>query len=72
MSIPIMIVVYALHKTYKATRRDAKRILVPLSEIDLDSGRRIQDIELFKHELEEDKARIAAKPLYYRIYRFWC
>ncbi|SCU80416.1 LADA_0B07294g1_1 [Lachancea dasiensis] len=69
LSIPIMIVVYALHRIFFNRN---KRILTPLSEIDLDTGGKTDDLELLKHEVMENRAKIAAKPLYYRIYRFWC
>ncbi|CDO92298.1 unnamed protein product [Kluyveromyces dobzhanskii CBS 2104] len=69
LSIPIMIVVYVVHKIYT---RNWLPIVIPLSEVDLDTGLSHSDVEVMKHELEIQRAQIAAKPLYYRIYRFWC
>ncbi|SCU93812.1 LAME_0F05072g1_1 [Lachancea meyersii CBS 8951] len=69
LSIPIMIVVYILHRLYFNRNR---RVLTPLKEIDLDTGTRVRDLDLLKSDVLEEKARLAAKPLYYRIYRFWC
>ncbi|SCU78705.1 LANO_0A03708g1_1 [Lachancea nothofagi CBS 11611] len=69
LSIPIMIVVYVAHRLI-FNRKNS--LLIPLKQIDLDTGLTTRDMELFKHEILEDKARLAAKPLYYRIYRFWC
>lgn len=69
LSIPIMIVVYFCHRLYRRNWRDW---LIPASQIDLDTGKRVSDLELLKHEIMEEKAKVAARPLYYRIYRFWC
>ncbi|CAR22135.1 bifunctional polyamine/amino acid permease SAM3 [Lachancea thermotolerans CBS 6340] len=69
LSIPIMIAVYIGHKLFA---NKSKRVLIPAQEIDLETGRKIKDLEQFKHEVLEDKEKLASKPLYYRIYRFWC
>ncbi|EDO16998.1 hypothetical protein Kpol_1065p13 [Vanderwaltozyma polyspora DSM 70294] len=47
-------------------------LLSPLDKIDLDSYRRIYDPELIKQEDEENKENLKSRPLYYKIYRFWC
>ncbi|CEP61206.1 amino acid permease LALA0_S02e09120g [Lachancea lanzarotensis] len=69
MSIPIMIVVYVVHRLF--FNRSA-RLLTPLKEIDLDVGARTTDLDMLKQDAIDARAKIAAKPLYYRIYRFWC
>ncbi|SCU91623.1 LAFA_0F04852g1_1 [Lachancea sp. 'fantastica'] len=69
LSIPIMIVVYVAHRLFFNRNR---RLLTPLKEIDLDTGTRITDLGMLKQDAIDERARIAAKPLYYRIYRFWC
>lgn len=40
--------------------------------IDLDTGRRVEDMELLKQEIAEEKAYIATKPFYYKLYHMWC
>ncbi|ODV82922.1 hypothetical protein CANARDRAFT_30484 [[Candida] arabinofermentans NRRL YB-2248] len=69
LSIPIMIVVYVGYKSYK---RSWNKFLIPLKEIDLDSGRRYEDLELLKLEVAERKAFIRSKPFYMRVYHFLC
>ncbi len=68
LCVPILIVCYVFWLVYK---KDYKFFLDP-KDIDIDTGRREIDIELLKQEIAEEKALIASKPLYYRIYRFWC
>lgn len=69
LSIPIMIFVYFCHRIYRKNWTDW---IISTKNIDLDTGRKAEDLELMKHEILTEKARIASKPLYYRIYRFWC
>lgn len=69
LSIPIMIVVYFLHRIY---RRDWSHWFVRTRDIDLDTGLSIDNLELFKQQRAEEKAMIASRPFHYRIYRFWC
>ncbi|SCU99513.1 LAFA_0G24498g1_1 [Lachancea sp. 'fantastica'] len=69
LSIPIMIVVYLLHRLFFNKYR---RFLIPLKEIDLDTSSKNTDLAQLKQDALDTRARIAARPLYYRIYRFWC
>ncbi|PTN24325.1 bifunctional polyamine/amino acid permease SAM3 [Saccharomyces cerevisiae] len=69
LSIPIMIVVYFAHRFY---RRDWKHFYIKRSEIDLDTGCSVENLELFKAQKEAEEQLIASKPFYYKIYRFWC
>lgn len=69
LSIPIMITVYIGHKSYTG---NWKSFVIPLSGIDLDTGLSHSDVEIMKHELEIQRVKLASKPLYYRIFRFWC
>ncbi|GMM47610.1 aromatic amino acid transmembrane transporter [Pichia kluyveri] len=41
-------------------------------DIDIDSGRLIQDLDVLRAEIAEEKAQLAAKPWYFRLYKFWC
>lgn len=64
----ILIIFYVGHKIY---RRNWV-LFIRAKDIDIDSGRRELDLEALKEELAEERAILAAKPLYYRIYQFWC
>ncbi|QOU22946.1 amino acid permease [Brettanomyces bruxellensis] len=68
MTIPVLIIFIIFYLIWK---RDI-HILVPVDSIDLDTGRRVVDIDLVKQEVAEEKAYIKSKPIYYRIYKFWC
>ncbi|KAG5420308.1 hypothetical protein I9W82_002189 [Candida metapsilosis] len=64
----IVLVFYVGHKIWSRTWR----LYIKAKDIDLDNGKMAVDIELIKQEIEEEKAALRAKPLYYRIYDFWC
>ncbi|KAK6459339.1 general amino acid permease [Scheffersomyces xylosifermentans] len=64
----ILIIFYFGHKIW----RKNWILFIRAREIDIDSGRREADIEALKQELEEERAILRSKPLYYRIYQFWC
>ena len=68
LSFPIYIVFYIGHKIWKKNWK----LFIKASDIDIDSGRRETDIEALKQEIAEEKAFIASKPFYYRMYKFWC
>lgn len=69
LSMPLIIVLVLSFKAYKGT---LTKWLIPLDEVDLDTGRREIDVEILKQEIADDRARIAAKSFWYRAYRFWC
>ncbi|PVH16439.1 uncharacterized protein CXQ87_004730 [Candidozyma duobushaemuli] len=69
LSLPLLIVLCVGFKVYKGT---LNQWLIPLEEVDLDTGRREINVEVLKQEIAEDRARIASKSFWYRIYRFWC
>lgn len=69
LSIPIMIAVFVAHKIY---RNDWKNWYVKRKDMDLDTGCSIDNLELFQSQREAEKEALASKPLYYKIYRFWC
>ena len=48
------------------------QLLTPLEDMDLDTGRRVEDWDLLKQEIAEEKAYIASRPFYYRVYKAWC
>lgn len=69
LSIPIMIVVFLGHKIH---RNDWRNWYVKRKDMDLDTGCSIEDFELFQAQKEAEKRALASRPLYYRVYRFWC
>ncbi|QRG39641.1 hypothetical protein FDK38_004090 [Candidozyma auris] len=68
ISFPIIIVFYVFHKFWKRNWR----LYIPIEEIDIDTGRREMDLEQLKQEIAEEKAVLASKPLYYRLYSIFC
>lgn len=64
----IVIVFYIGHKLW--TR--SLRFYIKAKDIDLDNGKSAVDIDLIKQEIQEEKEALRAKPLYYRVYEFWC
>ncbi|KAI5964737.1 SAM3 [Candida pseudojiufengensis] len=69
LSLPLLIVIWAAHKTYYKTWN---QFWIKLKDIDLDTGRREVDLDLLKQELLEEKEALAQRPIWYRIYRFLC
>ncbi|GMM32431.1 hypothetical protein DAMA08_051760 [Martiniozyma asiatica (nom. inval.)] len=45
---------------------------IKIKNIDVITGRRVHDLDILKAELEDERARIASKPWWYRTYKFWC
>ncbi|CAB4254592.1 similar to Saccharomyces cerevisiae YKR039W GAP1 General amino acid permease [Maudiozyma barnettii] len=68
LSFPIVLVFYIGHKIWK---KNWKLIKNP-KNLDIDTGRRDTDLELLKQEIAEEKAIIAGKPWFMRVYHFWC
>ena len=68
LSGPLFLVIYISHKIY---RRNWK-LLIPASELDIDTGRRETDIEQLIADIAQEKAEIAAKPIYKRMYYTIC
>ncbi|CUM66785.1 uncharacterized protein PRCAT00004467001 [Priceomyces carsonii] len=68
LSFPVVLFFYICHKLW--TRN--WKFFINLEDIDLDTGRRELDLDLFKQELAEEKERMARKPMYYRVWNYWC
>lgn len=64
----VLLVFYLGHKIWK----NNWILCIRAKNIDVDIGRRETDLEALKQELEEERAILRTKPLYYRVYRFWC
>lgn len=67
LSLPLLIIIYVVHKTY---RRTWDKILIKLTEIDLDSGRRDVDIEVLKQEIADERMAKRNMPLWKRFMVF--
>ncbi|CAI4617278.1 AKH_1a_G0033070.mRNA.1.CDS.1 [Saccharomyces cerevisiae] len=68
LSFPLVMVMYIGHKIYKRNWK----LFIPAEEMDIDTGRREVDLDLLKQEIAEEKAIMATKPRWYRIWNFWC
>ena len=68
LSFPIVMAFYIGHKIWKKNWK----IYKDPKTLDIDTGRRESDLELLKQELAEERAILAAKPWYKRVYHFWC
>jgi len=68
LSLPLMIVMYIVHKTY---RRSWNMIMIKLEDIDLDTGRREIDDSMMKIEIDEIRVNEIHKPnIFYRLFGF--
>lgn len=68
LGVPVVLFFYTCHKLYRRNWR----LYIRAKDIDVDTGRRELDLDLLKQELAEERAFIAAKPFYSRLYHFWC
>ncbi|EGV64053.1 glyceraldehyde-3-phosphate dehydrogenase 1 [Yamadazyma tenuis] len=68
LAVPVVILFYVGHKLWTKNWK----LYFRASEIDIDTGRRELDLDLLKQEIAEERAYIASKPLYYRLYHFFC
>ncbi|CAI4585609.1 BAK_1a_G0033380.mRNA.1.CDS.1 [Saccharomyces cerevisiae] len=68
LSFPLVMVMYIGHKIYKRNWK----LFIPAEQMDIDTGRREVDLDLLKQEIAEEKAIMATKPRWYRIWNFWC
>lgn len=69
LSLPLLLVIWALHKTYYRTWN---LLWIKLQDIDLDTGRREIDVDQLREELAEEREVLSAKPFYYKIWHFFC
>ncbi len=68
LTVPVVIVSYLGYMFYK---RDFN-FFVDLKKVDLDSGRKVVDLDLLKQEIREEKEYIRSKPWWFRVYNVWC
>lgn len=68
LSLPVILLFYFGHKIYQKNWI----LYIRSSEIDVDTGRRETDLDALKQELEMERLVLSEKPLYYRIWNYWC
>ncbi|GEQ66656.1 hypothetical protein JCM33374_g319 [Metschnikowia sp. JCM 33374] len=68
LSVFVILTFWIGHKIWKRNWK----LFIPAEDLDIDTGRRELDLDLLKHELAEERAIMATKPLYYRVYRTLC
>ncbi|CCE61781.1 hypothetical protein TPHA_0B01090 [Tetrapisispora phaffii CBS 4417] len=68
LSLPVVLVMYIAHKLWTKNWK----IFIPLGQLDLDTGRKQLDLDLLRQEVAEERATLAARPRWFRIYTFWC
>lgn len=69
LSIVLIIVTWAVFKTVKGTWG---LMWIKLENIDLDTGKRELNLEIVKQELAEERALLKLKPIWYKIFKFFC
>ncbi|CCK69325.1 amino acid permease GAP1 KNAG_0C02140 [Huiozyma naganishii CBS 8797] len=68
LSFPIVIACYLGHKIYKKNWK----IFIKAEDMDIDTGRKDDDLDLLRQEVAEERAVLATKPWWYRWWVFWC
>lgn len=68
LGVIVMIIFYGGHKIFTKNWR----IYISLSDIDLDSGRRMIDTDLLKSEMAEEREIQRTKSFIVRIWNYWC
>lgn len=67
LAVPVVIGFYTIHKIIYRTPW-----FIRAKDMDLNTGRRELDMDKLKQEIKEEREVLAAKPFYYRVYKFWC
>ena len=68
LSFPVVLAFYFGHKLYARNWK----LLIPLSKLDIDTGRREMDLDVLRQEIAEEKQMMSTRPWWYRWYSFWC
>jgi amino acid transporter len=66
LAAPVFIVFFIFMKIYKRTK------WVDLRTVDLDTGRRVTDVDVLIQQVREERAELQSHGFLYRTYRFWC
>lgn len=68
LGLPVILVSWIFYKIWKRQWR----LYIPVEELDIDTGRIHIDIDVIRQEKAEEREKLAAKPFWYRLYKFWC
>lgn len=68
LALPVFLVFYF---GYKIVRKDW-RLIIPSSEVDLVSHRKIFDEEILRQEDEEFQLKLSKSPIWKKVLNFWC
>ncbi|OWB74996.1 hypothetical protein B5S31_g4840 [[Candida] boidinii] len=68
LTLPVLFLFIAIFYIWKRDFTLFRRA----KDIDVDSGRKDFDLDAMRLEIAAEKAELASKPLYFRIYKFWC
>ncbi|ODV86342.1 hypothetical protein CANARDRAFT_6825 [[Candida] arabinofermentans NRRL YB-2248] len=69
LTVVVLIAFYLIRAVWK---RKEWCLYLRLNQIDVDTGRRDTDLVLLREDLAEERAFLASRPFYYRVYKFWC
>ncbi|CCE61333.1 hypothetical protein TPHA_0A02500 [Tetrapisispora phaffii CBS 4417] len=68
----VSLIFFICHKLYFRYKTKKWWEIIPLKDIDLDTGRKNIDIDIVKEEIKERKQYLATKPWYIRLMHHWC
>ena len=68
LCIPVLIIFYTFWLFYSKDYT----FFIKGKNIDLDSGRIIENLDDLREEIAREKAELASQVWYYRFYKFWC
>ncbi|KAH3686505.1 hypothetical protein WICPIJ_002522 [Wickerhamomyces pijperi] len=68
LSLAIFVAFYVAHKVWKRNWI----LFIRAKDMDIDTGRKIVDMDLLKEEILSEKLRMAEMPFYKRFFHTWC
>lgn len=68
LGFPVIIISWLGYKIWKREWR----LFIRAQDLDIDTGRINIDVDILQQEIAEERAKLAEKPLFVRLYKFWC
>ena len=68
LGLPVILVSWLGYKLWKKDWT----LFIRTKNLDIDTGRINIDIDVLQQEIAEEKAQLAEKPFFVRVYKFWC
>lgn len=68
LGVFVILIFYVGHKVWRRNWR----WYIPLQEIDLDTGRKLADLDIIKQEILVEREYHQALPWYKKVYSAWC